>query len=719
MSSLERRHSLLGAGSDTGVRRAVLWSLLVGLLAGALAIEKVYDYDLWWHLATGDWILANRAVPRADPFGFATLGAPWVPHSWAAEIILASIFRAGGAAAVILWKAALVALAFFGAQFLLTRSGAHAATSALCLVVAMLAARFQFRERPQVLAFPLLVLFLFEARSGRPRLALVVPATIVWANFHGSFVLAPFLCATALAEGVIDRLLGRAGADVRPSAMALVACSLATLVNPFGLDLLLTVLRDFAAFAVDRSALIDEYRRLAPREHPLFMALLVASAAALLRTGRSARAADSLSFCAFNALAFNSVRFVGLAALVNAVILASSLQTLGISRSARIPRWVEAVAKLTSVALVVGALWFRDGHEAQPGLGVNERRFPVAAVEFLQRAEFSGNLFDTWELGGYLLYHLPQARVMIDGRCLEAQLSLQARLDRMDAEALQRFVDEHDVQGALLTRTDLFADFFAISPRFERVFFDDRAVVYLTRERAAEASRRGLPTMRFLRPESYDYAYLAPLAAGPEASEVEAELRRAVAGAPRSFTARFLLGFFLEAQQRPEALNHYLAAADLNPSFAFTHYGLGARAGGFALKLGRWKDAVGILERALDGGEPDLLVAVLLGTAQYQAGDLEAAAATFRGVLSREPDQLDVLINFGFLLIDTGRPVEAAKLFARAREVAPDAASPIYGLALAQQSAGDRGAAQTWRELLDRVPTGTLADRARAFLRAK
>jgi hypothetical protein len=40
------------------------------------------DGDTWSHIATGQWILAHGAVPRADPFSHSMPGAPWTAHEW-------------------------------------------------------------------------------------------------------------------------------------------------------------------------------------------------------------------------------------------------------------------------------------------------------------------------------------------------------------------------------------------------------------------------------------------------------------------------------------------------------------------------------------------------------------------------------------------------------------------------------------------------------------
>jgi len=92
---------------------------LAGLGLAAIAIflfslaafwpQVLGDGDTWSHVATGEWIIAHGAVPRADPFSYSMPGAPWTAHEWLAEVPLA--FRFGGWSAVALLTGAAAATA--------------------------------------------------------------------------------------------------------------------------------------------------------------------------------------------------------------------------------------------------------------------------------------------------------------------------------------------------------------------------------------------------------------------------------------------------------------------------------------------------------------------------------------------------------------------------------------------------------------------------------
>lgn len=724
--------------SATPFPQGLRWALaaVVTAVAFLFSCQKIYDPDTWWHLATGRWVLEHGLVPGHDVFSFATADAPWVAYSWLPATGMYLVHAAGGAAALVLVKALLVSAAFLLAFAMAVRARIHPWLAALALTVAAPVARFQFRERPQILMFGLVALFFWllaepgAERRWRTWIVLGL-AQVLWANVHGSFFLGIALAGALFTE----RLLQAAWARIRRTSAAadgslalaaglLAVVVLASFATPYGAGLVAQTLGDMTALSVSRSFVNEEFKPLAPGSHPGFVALACATALSFVAAGRRPRPYTAFAFLGLALLAFGSVRFAAIAAFVFAFVLALNLQPAlerGVAALAARGRAPSAGGASAALAALLGIfvalaflLSFGPGREARFGLGVNESRFPGPAVQYLSRSGFAGNLFNSWVHGGYVLWHLPGVKDLVDGRALPAHLALLERLRAMDRAALDGWLEANDVKGALLTRDDPAGPLFADSHRFDRAFFDDRAVVYLRKDGVPSGTAGG--AYRFLRPDSYDPSYLAPIARGPQAAEAESELRRAVTDAPDSFTPRFLLGFFLEAQGKPEALGQYLAAARLNPGLAFAHYDLGRRAGAFALATGQAAGAEPLLREALTFKRGDPALEALLGSALYAQRKLPEAEERLQRALSQSPDLPLALTNLGYLQVDTGRAALAIPLFQRARKAAPGDESAAYGLAYALHAAGDRGAADAWKGFLAGFPASRWAPRARQRL---
>ena len=64
-----------------GVSRGSSETISTLVLAAFAAIAGAFGlraYDLFWHLASGRWIVEHRALPTTDPFRFASEAAAWV-----------------------------------------------------------------------------------------------------------------------------------------------------------------------------------------------------------------------------------------------------------------------------------------------------------------------------------------------------------------------------------------------------------------------------------------------------------------------------------------------------------------------------------------------------------------------------------------------------------------------------------------------------------------
>src|SRR3954469_23069582 len=97
---------------------ALIVALLIAAVLGS-STTIFNDGDVSWHIATGQWILAHRAIPHTDPFSSTWAGKPWVPIEWLAEVAMAAVYKVAGysgiAALVTAALMALHAIVFFNA----------------------------------------------------------------------------------------------------------------------------------------------------------------------------------------------------------------------------------------------------------------------------------------------------------------------------------------------------------------------------------------------------------------------------------------------------------------------------------------------------------------------------------------------------------------------------------------------------------------------------
>ncbi|HEY4972779.1 MAG TPA: hypothetical protein VII41_04170, partial [Steroidobacteraceae bacterium] len=229
--------------------RAALPSLVgagVYALLLTLAPRLLNDPDSYSHIAVGRWIMAHGAVPDSDPFSFSMRGAPWITFEWLSEVIYAAMYALSGWAGVAALAAAAIALAIGLLARFLSRELSPTPVLLMTIAAVVLLAPHML-ARPHVLTLPIMVAWAAALvrcmDRGAPPPYWALPLLVLWANLHGSVVLALGLIGPAVLEALLDEKRGewpRVLLRWLPfTALAVAACCL----TPYGPSPLLMPLK--------------------------------------------------------------------------------------------------------------------------------------------------------------------------------------------------------------------------------------------------------------------------------------------------------------------------------------------------------------------------------------------------------------------------------------------------------------------------------------------
>jgi hypothetical protein len=215
---------------------ADVWVFLaVSLPVVAALAARLQLTDLAYQLRAGEIMLRHHAVLRVDPFTFTHAGQPWLNQQWGSEVVFWILYRAGGWAALIVTRAGLLgatcALVYLSCRAVGASKRRSAGLTLGGFVVAATSGS-SFALRPQLVAMALFSLTLFlvcRRREHASGLWLIPAITIVWANVHGSFFLAPALLALAWFEESHTDVVGR-----RRLLLVAATCVGAACVTPYG-----------------------------------------------------------------------------------------------------------------------------------------------------------------------------------------------------------------------------------------------------------------------------------------------------------------------------------------------------------------------------------------------------------------------------------------------------------------------------------------------------
>ena len=390
------------------------------------------DGDLARHLRLGEVMLDQRAVLRHDFFSHTAAGRPFLAFEWGSEVVYAAVERVGGLASVAVFAGLVLALTFTLLARFLIRRGADPLLAYLTSMVAAVLSASHWLARPHLftLLAVVLLLELLEREPPRPLWPYAGLFT-VWANLHGGFVYGFILIGAYLAG---DLLEARQAPDrgpwlrsARGRALALAVALAASLVNPYGIKLLIHVGTFFGNEAIIRQT--NEFQ--SPDFHTIngkiFLLVLLGTFAGLALAARRPRWPWLLVMFGNSAMALISQRNIelfGLTALPLAALhLDPAWRKLPLFARARGVFQREYRGSYPGVgAGVVAALLLALGlaHGRVAGVQLVEDSFdptvfPAALVRQARRAKLAGPIFNEFIWGGYLVHEWPEQRVFIDG----------------------------------------------------------------------------------------------------------------------------------------------------------------------------------------------------------------------------------------------------------------------------------------------------------------
>jgi hypothetical protein len=402
------------------IRWVLFWLYLFILIGAEATSSNSADPDLWHRLAVGEMLWQTGHFPAGGTFSYLADFARIADHEWGSAVIFYAAYAWGGGSAIVGLK--LVTLTITLA--LLVWAGMQGRRPTLLLAafyaVVLLALLPSFQSTVRCMAFTnvffALWLYWFQLeRHGRavPVWAYVVTA-MVWANLHGGVTVGlAWLLGVTLVE------LGQ-GREWRKWALRFSLSGLATLVNPFGIELWVSTGR---ALLTTRSG-FDEWAPVSwwpePLAYPGYKLLLCGAvvALALMIRRRGWKGADRPAIILIGgalALSLVSARHTSLFAAVAGALL---------------PEFFSAEPRLAGDGYRLGTFGVRAALvlipfyatlRLLPGeglrLGYPANSCPLRAVDFLEQGNTRGNLLVPFNYGSYALWRLRgRMRVSMDGR---------------------------------------------------------------------------------------------------------------------------------------------------------------------------------------------------------------------------------------------------------------------------------------------------------------
>lgn len=463
---------------------ATLLVFLAALWVKAIypASSGIADTDFYWHLTYGQWIVDNHSIPTGDFFSWTFTGRPYQLTQWLGEAAMGFAYQAAGLegtkALSVLLAAITIGFAWLGARRYVHTSMALG-LALLCNLVQIVTPM-----RPQLFSFALLAvatyLIVSFIETRRIRFLAAYPLMMaIWVNLHGGFIVGlmtiGMMAAGLTAEAFLERRLKENRKQLFVAWGFVIASTLATLLNPYGINAILTVVM---IGGLRSSSVISEWMpvNLTTELGWFYLLNLVPFVALMVVSGSRPRLTFGLIAGFFLIFGVLANRQVAMCAAVMAPLTAALLS--------RTPHYAKMFPTFSDPsrplihALIAAALIGSFPAIASKGNGTwaatMNLQYPITATNFLQEHHLTDRvLSDTLE-ASYLIHR--GVPVFVDGRMdlYRDQHFFEWYLASRATPGWEKVIDKHN-PSAMLLRLDMAIRQAALATgRWKQVYEDAR-----------------------------------------------------------------------------------------------------------------------------------------------------------------------------------------------------------------------------------------------------
>lgn len=378
------------------------------------------DPDFGWHFTYGEYFVQTGTLLRDNIFSYTFPDYAWANSYWFAQALMymPSYFLGNTLGIIVATLLLSVVLALIIVKITLAMEYSMLGSVMFAALTLLTLGSYQVTVRPlyfSTVFFFVLAYILLKAPKCVPLLPLIF---LFWANMHADFTLGLFVFIVFVATKAMH-------SKKLPVAEALVLASsaLATLINPFGLELHRTLLKETNPFQFKYIAEWTPITMHNMSYYVWFVLILTLLAVAVWGLRKQAPLWQLGVTVVFSVLAVRSTYFLRPALIFGVFLvvqyfapLATDFIKVFVSADrAKISKVAHAVALMvfmTTAGFFVHNMYVASDLQRWSAQG----KYPYASVQYIREHELEGNIFNSYVWGGYLVLTLPEKKTFIDGR---------------------------------------------------------------------------------------------------------------------------------------------------------------------------------------------------------------------------------------------------------------------------------------------------------------
>ncbi len=392
------------------VTRLSIIALLLLFYASFLytKIDFITD-DLGRHITNGRIVLEDRGVLFTNFYSSSNYDFRFINHHWLSGTIFYVLYLAGGFKLIVLFKIVIMSITFLIVFNLSLRRSSFFVVSALSVPFIIILSQ-RSDARPEMFSYLFIVLFLyilFDFEKGVSKKIFVLPPLqLLWVNIHIFFFMGPFLLLLFFIHSLIRKK--------RESAvMLLKAGGLMAVVLPINPNFIegalhpLNILGEYGYEVIENVSpfiVNNHIVSISIKTYIIMLLFFIISFLFALRRQNFVTTTLSL-FVVLSSILM--LRNLALFALIALPFMCENLSLLT-------PR-----KKIVFLSIMLLPLIFVFQKSPtivrESGAGIKDQS--PGAARFFEENKISGNVFNNYDIGGYIIFnHFPGVRPFVDNR---------------------------------------------------------------------------------------------------------------------------------------------------------------------------------------------------------------------------------------------------------------------------------------------------------------
>ncbi len=502
------------------------------------------DDDVFWHLATGRYIIETGTVPSTDVFGFITEGQEWMPFEWGWDVTTFFIFKITGYTGLSIFRTLIFLIIFFLYFNILRKFNVSYTISTLFLTLLAFGIIDRLTPRPHIISllfFAMLLYLIIDyryfKRENYKQLFFIPLIFLLWANMHMGILAGMLLFGIYIISEVIifykpqkyssKEILPLSKPELVRILIIFFASLLVMFINPNSFD---TYLYAYAHTKMKLLETINEWR--SPFDE-MFSGGFVSTVYKIFLFGGvlilyyAIKKKDLFAALLFIGFVFYSVRAVRFT--VDYIVICSVFLIISVSfiidsfKNDSFKNFIN-VNPFLKVLISAALLFFIFNlpnnnlylehlkYYRISGFGINSDFIPTQMYDFMREnriTEIGKRPFNHFGTGGSLVWNFPDSKNFIDSRNLNDEIFFEYNSIVSMKPGFEKKLDELDIDYAFYLAPDLvrmpremensIISYFSKNKDWKLVFWDDKSFLFV----------KNLPKFKDII-DKYEYRYATP-----------------------------------------------------------------------------------------------------------------------------------------------------------------------------------------------------------------